>query len=209
MSQEAKRGYQAEVYLALATILQAITMTALGNEIAAAIKELEYPELLWVFATGLLSLVLCITFWYIFVRDYFFGYRVISLTATNHLMLASAIFSIGFLQFIAFQFLGEPRLWLTLVLLSLGVVFLNSWYISHHIVFDRDDIRQAIHYDPGSRLLNIMFLAAVACLVLWYALPAIDTFWFRGFTLVIVGAALVLLVASSVKVFKKHLEVGS
>lgn len=207
MSQEVKRGYQAEVYLALATILQAITLTALGNEIGAAIQELVYPEILWVYATGLLSLVLCITFWYIFVRDYFFGYRVVHLTAMNHLMLASAIFSIGFLQFIAFQFLEDPRLWLTLVLLSLGVVFVNSWYISHHITFDREDIREAVHYDPGSRSLNLSFLAALVCLVLWYALPAIDTALFRGITLVVVAATLVQLIASSVKVFERHLEI--
>jgi hypothetical protein len=207
MSQAFKRGYQAEVYLALATILQGLTLTALGSEIVSAIRELEYPEILWVLATGLLSLILCITFWYIFVRDYFFGYRAVSLTATNHLMLAGAIFSIGFLQFIAFQFLEEPRFWLTLILLSLGVVFVNSWYISHHVVFEREDVREAIHYQPGNRMLIVLLLAALVCLVLWYALPGIDTGWFRLITLAIFAGVLIRLVASSVRIFEKHLEV--
>jgi hypothetical protein len=206
VSRGEKRGYQAEVYLALATILQGLTLTALGSEIVSTIRELEYPGILWVLATGLLSLMLCITFWYIFVRDYFFGYRAISLTAMNHLMLASAIFSIGFLQFIAFQFLEEPRFWLTLVLLSICVVFINSWYISRHIVFDREDVREAIHYLPGSRIFTVLFLAAVVCLLLWYALPGIDTDWFRLITLAIVAGLLIRLIASSVRIFEKHLE---
>jgi hypothetical protein len=204
LRQDEKRGYQAEVYLALATIIQAITLTALGTEVGRAIREMAYPELLWSFVTGLLSLALCITFWYVFVRDYFFGYRAIDLTAMNHLMIASAIFTIGFLQFIAFQFLEDPRLWLTLVLLSLGVVFVNSWYITNHVTFERDDIQEAIHYDPGSRYFNLSFLAALGCLLLWYALPGIDTAWFRGITLGVVAIMLALFVSSSVKIFERQ-----
>jgi hypothetical protein len=204
---EERRGYQAEVYLALATVVQAITLTAVGSDIVLALKELQFPDLLWVFATGFLSLLLCISFWYIFVRDYFFGFRVLPLTAINHFFLATVIFSIGFLQFIAFQFLQDPRLWLTLVLLSIGIVFLNSWYISHSILKTAsEDIRAAVTYDPGSRLFSILFLAAVVCLVLWYVVPPIDTDLFRGITLSIVGAALIQLNVSSVLIFQKHLE---
>jgi hypothetical protein len=79
--QEVRRGYQAEVYLALATVVQAITLTAVGSDIVLALKELQFPDLLWVFSTGFLSLLLCISFWYIFVRDYFFGFRVLPLSA--------------------------------------------------------------------------------------------------------------------------------
>jgi hypothetical protein len=204
---EAKRDYQAEVYLALATVVQGLTLTAVGSEIVAAIKAPQYPGILWVFFTGLLSLLVCISFWYIFVRDYFFGFRVIHLTAVNHFFLASAIFTIGFLQFIAFQFLGDSRVWLTLVLLSIAVVFINSWYISHSIeTIPREDIREAITYDPGSRVFAILYLAALGCLVLWYVVPAIGTDLFRGITLLIVGAALIRLNLSSVQIFQKHLE---
>jgi hypothetical protein len=204
---EVRRGYQAEVYLALATVVQAITLTAVGSDIVLALKELQLPDLLWVFTTGFLSLLLCISFWYIFVRDYFFGFRVLPLSALNHFFLATVIFSIGFLQFIAFQFLQDPRLWLTLVLLSIGIVFLNSWYISHSILKTAsEDIREAVTYDPGSRLFSILFLAAVVCLALWYVVPPIDTDLFRGITLSIVGAALIQLNVSSVLIFQKHLE---
>jgi hypothetical protein len=204
---EEKRGYQAEVYLALATVVQGLTLTAVGSEIVTAIKAPQYPGILWVFFTGLLSLLVCISFWYIFVRDYFFGFRVIHLTAVNHFFLASAIFTIGFLQFIAFQFLGDSQVWLTLVLLSIAVVFINSWYISHSIkTIPREDIRAAITYDPGSRVFAILYLAALGCLVLWYVVPAIDTDLFRGITLLIVGAALIRLNLSSVQIFQKHLE---
>jgi hypothetical protein len=205
--QEVRRGYQAEVYLALATVVQAITLTAVGSDIVLALKELQFPDLLWVFSTGFLSLLLCISFWYIFVRDYFFGFRVLPLSALNHFFLAAVIFSVGFLQFIAFQFLQDPRLWLTLVLLSMGIVFLNSWYISHSILKTAsEDIREAVTYDPGSRVFTILLLAAVVCLVLWYLVPAIDTELFRGLTLLILGAALIQLNVSSVLNFQKHLE---
>jgi hypothetical protein len=204
---EVRRGYQAEVYLALATVVQAITLTAVGSDIVLAIKELPFPELLWVFTTGFLSLLLCISFWYIFVRDYFFGFRVVPLSASNHFFLAAVIFSIGFLQYIAFQFLQDPRVWLTLVLLSIGIVFLNSWYISRSILKTAsEDIRVALNYDPGWRAFTILYMAAVVCLALWYLVPPIDTDLFRGITLSIVGAALIRLNYSSVLIFQKHLE---
>jgi hypothetical protein len=204
---EERRGYQAEVYLALATVVQAITLTAVGSDIVLAIQELPFPDLLWVFLTGFLSLLLCISFWYIFVRDYFFGFRVVPLSASNHFFLATVIFSIGFLQYIAFQFLQDPRVWLTLVLLSIGIVFLNSWYISHSILKTAsEDIRVALDYDPGWRAFTILYMAAVVCLALWYLVPAFDTDLFRGITLSIVGAALIRLNYSSVLIFQKHLE---
>jgi hypothetical protein len=204
---EERRGYQAEVYLALATVVQAITLTAVGSDIVLALKELQFPDLLWVFITGFLSLLLCISFWYIFVRDYFFGFRVVPLSASNHFFLAAVIFSIGFLQYIAFQFLQDPRVWLTLVLLSIGIVFLNSWYISRSILKTAsEDIRVALNYDPGWRAFTILYMAAVVCLALWYLVPAFDTDLFRGITLSIVGAALIRLNYSSVLIFQKHLE---
>ena len=206
-SLEVRKGYQAEVYLALATVVQAITLTALGSDIVLALKVLPFPDLLWVFFTGFLSLLLCISFWYIFVRDYFFGFRVVPLSASNHFFLAAAIFSIGFLQYIAFQFLQDPRVWLTLVLLSIGIVFLNSWYISHSILkAASEDIRVVLTYDPGWRAFTILYMAAVVCLALWYLVPAFDTDLFRGITLLIVGAALIRLNYSSVLIFQKHLE---
>jgi hypothetical protein len=202
------RSYQAEVYLALATIVQAITLTALGSEIVTAIKTLGFPALIWVFATGLLSLFISISFWYVFMRDYFFGFRVITLSPQNHLFLASAIFMMGFLQFIAFHFLADPRLWATLVLLTILVVFVNSWYMSRHVkILEREDIQQAVHYDPGDRMFLILYLLACAGLLLWYLVPAVDTQIFRAAMLLIIGSALVLFNLGAQQVFKKHLEV--
>jgi protein-S-isoprenylcysteine O-methyltransferase Ste14 len=202
------RSYQAEVYLALATIVQAITLTALGSEVVTAIKTLQPPEILWVFATGLLSLYISISFWYIFMRDYFFGFRVLILTPQNHLALAAAIFIMGFLQFIAFHFLAQPRLWLTLVLLTILVMFINSWYMSSSVrLVDREDIRQAVNYDPGAKQFYYLYLALGAGLLAWYLVPAVDGPVFRVAMLVLTAAALVLLNWSAQKVFQRHLEI--
>jgi hypothetical protein len=207
-SPKTNRSYQAEVYLALATIVQAITLTALGSEIVISIKNLAFPDLFWVFATGLLSLFISISFWYIFMRDYFFGFRVVILTPQNHLFLASAIFLMGFFQFIAFHFLSDPRLWLTLVLLTIVVVFVNSWYMGGYVkLLEREDIQQALHYDPGSKLFFVLFTLAFAGLVAWYIFPAVDTLFFRGAILLVIGAALVQFNLSAQKVFARQLEI--
>lgn len=207
-TQNPHRSYQAEVYLALATIVQAITLTALGSEIVIAMKTLRGAELAWIFATGLLSLFISVSFWYIFMRDYFFGFRVIILSPQNHLFLASAIFVMGFLQFIGFHFLAAPRLWLTLVLLTILVMFFNSWYMSVNVkTLDREDIRQAVHYNPGTMPFVILYLLAAAGLLLWYLVPAVDTALFQGAMLALIGAALVLFNLSAQKVFKRHLEI--
>jgi hypothetical protein len=93
------------------------------------------------------------------------------------------------------------------VLLSIGIVFLNSWYISRSILKTAsEDIRVALNYDPGWRAFTILYMAAVVCLALWYLVPPIDTDLFRGITLSIVGAALIRLNYSSVLIFQKHLE---
>jgi hypothetical protein len=205
---DTRRGYQAEIYFALATIIQGIILTAVGTEVAAALRDFILPELWWPLATGLLSLVICFTFWYIFVRDFYFGFRVIEMNAGNHFFLAAAIFTAGFFQFIAFQFLAEPRLWLALVLASMAVVFLNSWYITHHVkVMERIDIRQAFNYSPNQLPFLILTSLAVVCLWLWYLVPTFDTPVFGAFTLSVFGAALVTLNLHSVKVFQRYLEV--
>jgi hypothetical protein len=205
---ETKRGYQAEVYLALATVIQAITLAALGNEIVATLKDPQLPDSIWVIFTGLLSLQLCISFWYLLVRDFFFGYRVINLTAKNHLVVASSIFILGLLQFIAFQFLADPRLWLTLVLMGMGVVLLNAWYTSHNIeIIDKEGAREALQLEPRSNAFIILILIVFGCLILWYLVPGIDTAFFRVFTLGATGAALAVIDISAMHAFQKHLEV--
>jgi hypothetical protein len=205
-----RRDYQAEVYLALGTILQAISLTALGVEVAGAVKHMSAPDLYWSLATGLLSLALCFTFWYIFVRDFFFGFRVITLNAANHFVLAAAIFTVGFLQFIAFQFLSDPRLWLTLVLLSIAVVFANSWYISHKVeLIDQEEIRRAVLYDPNPLYFLVPLGIAAASLIGWYLIPGLDTGLFRSFVLLVTGTALIGLNINSIHIFQRHLETNS
>lgn len=204
---ETKRNYQADVYLALATVIQGLTLTALGDEVVAALKNPQSPVTIWFIITGLLSLQLSISFWYLFVRDYFFGFRVINLTAQNHAVVASFIFVLGFLQFIAFQFLGDPRLWLTLVLVGIGMVLLNAWYQTGSVeIINVEGVQEALQLDRGSIVFIILVLLATGCLVLWYLVPAINTAFFRTITFGITAAALIQLDASAINAFQKHIE---
>jgi hypothetical protein len=204
-----KRNYQAEVYLALATVIQAITLTALGNEVVVTLKNPQASISIWIVVTAILSLQLCISFWYLFVRDYFFGFRMINLTAMNHMVIASFIFILGFLQFIAFQFLAEPRLWLTLVLMGIGMVLLNAWYTSGNIaIVNVEGAHEVMQLDRGSNLFFTFVLVAVGCLILWYSVPSIDTVYFRVITFGVAFAALFQLNASAIRAFQKHLEAG-
>jgi len=205
--QALKSTYQAEVYLALATIIQAITVTALGNELVVTIKNPQFPDLYWAFVTGLLSLLICITVWYLFIRDYFYGYRLVVMTAKNHLVFASAIFLLGFFQFIAFQFLTQPRLWLTLVIVGVLIVFLNSIYMSRAVTFvPKESAKEVVEVEMSSNLFLIMMFIATVGLVLWYLVPSIDTLLFRVVTLGAVGIGFLALDKGAIQSFQKHLD---
>lgn len=202
-----KSSYQAEVYLALATIIQAITVTALGNELVVTIKNPQFPDFYWALVTGLLSLLICITVWYLFIRDYFYGYRLVVMTAQNHLVFASAIFLLGFFQFIAFQFLTQPRLWLTLVTVGVLIVFLNSIYMSRAVTFvPKESAKQVVEVEMGSNLFLIMMSIATIGLILWYLVPSIDTLVFRMVTLGAVGIGFLALDKGAIQSFQKHLD---
>jgi hypothetical protein len=206
---EVKRGYQADVYLALATVVQAITLTSLGSEVVARLRDPQAPLSAWVVVTGLLSLQICVTFWYLFVRDYFFGFRVISLTATNHIVAATFIFLLGFLQFIAFQFLGEPRLWLTLILAGIVLVLLHGVYTAGSVrIAAVRGAEEVISLERGAGVFLTLIGLALAALVLWYAVPGLDTPLYTGLALAVTAAALTALAVSSVRAFQAHLDAG-
>ncbi|MFU8771449.1 MAG: hypothetical protein ACNA8H_03405 [Anaerolineales bacterium] len=129
------------------------------------------------------------------------------MTAKNHLVFASAIFLLGFLQFIAFQFLTQPRLWLTLVVAGVLVVFLNSIYMSRAVTFiPKESAKQVVELEMGSNLFLIMILIASIGMILWYIMPSIDTFLFRMITMGAVGIGFIALVIGAVNTFQKHLD---
>jgi hypothetical protein len=205
---EFKRNYQAEVHFALGAVIQGITVAALGNELAAALRELPFPGAIWVFVTGLQSLILCIAFWYTFMNNYFFGFRVINLTARTHFLFAALYLVLGLQQLIAIQFLDVPRLWMTFYVLLIATTLANSWTSAHVKVVDRSAVRQALAYDPGSKSFLITFVLALVCLIAWYVVPGLDTNLFRALALSISGLGLVLFVIYYIQVFQRHLDVA-
>jgi hypothetical protein len=205
---EIKRTYQAEVHFALGAVIQGITVAALGGQLAAALRELPFPGAIWVFMTALQSMLLVIAFWYTFMNNYFFGFRVINLTAGAHLVYAVLYLVLGLLQLTAIHFLESPRLWLTFYLLLIATTMAGSWITQHVTVIRRKQIEEALNYDPGARLFLITVLLVLLIVIIWYAVPGIDSDWFRLLALSASGAGLILFIHHRVQIFQKHLDVA-
>lgn len=203
---EVKRNYQAEVHFALGAVIQGITVAALGSELASAVRSLPFPNLLWVFATGLQSLLLCIIFWYTFMNNYFFGFRIINLTAKTHLFFAAFYLVLGLQQLIANQFLNMPRTWMTFYVLLIVTMFIGSWVTSHIAVISKKGAQQALEYDPGSRAFNVCFILSALVLLLWYLIPDIAIDLFQAGALILSGMGLIFFTIYYVQVFQKHLD---
>jgi subtilisin family serine protease len=203
---EGKRSYQAEVHFALGAVIQGVTVAALGSELAGALKNLPLPGAQWVFVTGLQSLLVAIAFWYKFMDDYFFGFRVINMTAWAHFQFAAVYLVLGLLQLIAIQFLAAPRSWLTVYVIMIGTTVASSWITRHITVIANAKVQQALNYDPGSKLFVLTFALALGCLLLWHIVPGLDTGFFAGIALAVSGASLLLFIVYSIRVFQRHLD---
>ena len=204
---EQKRDYQAEVHFALGAVIQGITVAALGNEAVAALRSLPSPDAVWALVTGAQSLLLCILFWYTFIEHYFFAFRVINLTARTHFAFAAHYLVLGLLQLMAIQFLDQPRLWMTFYVLLIAATVAGSWLSSSVTNIDDDDVRQALHYDPGSRAILVIFFLSVGCLMAWYGVPGGDTDLVRAAALSVSGLQLILFTVYYIRLFQRRLDV--
>ena len=202
---ERERNYQAEVHFALGTIIQGVTVAALGDEIAAALRSLPFPGASWTFLTGFQSLLLCILFWFTFVDHYFFGFRVIRLTAQTHFMFAVLYLILGLLQLIAIRFLDIPHLWMTVYVLLIATTLIGSWLLSRVTLLHEEGARSVLEYDPGSKAFVLTFFLSLGCIITWYALPGLDSDVFRAVALSISGIGLVIFAVYSIRVFQRHL----
>jgi hypothetical protein len=202
-----KRGYQADVHFALGAVIQGVTVAALGGEIAFSLKNFILPDTLWILATGLLSFLVVLTFWVSFLNNYFFGFRVIVLNAKMHVLYSAQYLLLGLLQLVAINFLDNPRMWLTFLVLLFLVAILGSWYLFRSIVIvDDENIRQALEYDPGEKILNILFLVVLLILFAWYVFPALDTPLYHAAALTAAFLTLAVFNLNFIKVFQRHLE---
>ena len=205
---ETKGEYQAQVHFALGAVIQGITVAALGNEVAGALRVLPFPGATWIFVAGLQSLLLCIAFWYNFMDNYFFGFRVANLTAKTHFFSATLYLILGLQQLMAIHFLDIPRLWMTFYVLLILTTFAGSLIFQHAMLHvDDENVRQALDYDPGSRLFLVIFLILSILLILWYVLPGIDTSLFRAVVLSISGLHLIFFIIQGIKRFQRHLDI--
>jgi hypothetical protein len=204
-----KRGYQAEVHFGLGAVIQGVTVAALGAEVASAIQEFVFPETLWILGTGLLSFILCLTFWVSFINNYFFGFRVVVLNARMHVLFSAQYLLLGLLQLMAIHFLANPRLWLTFFVLLFLVAILGSLFLYRNMVVIGDEnVRKAIEYDPGANIFNGLFVLSLLLLIFLYIFPAINTPIFNAAALFAALLTLVVFNLNFLKVFQKHLDVG-
>jgi hypothetical protein len=204
---ERKRNYQAEVHFALGAVIQGVTVAALGNEVAAALRELPFPGAGWVFVAAAQSLFLCIIFWYRFMDNYYFGFRVINLTAMAHFLFACLYLVLGILQLMAIGFLDLPRVWMSCYVLLVAATLAGSWLSSSVTVIKESEVRKAFAYDPGSRAFLVTFVLSAALLLAWFLIPGIDTGLFRALAFTVSGLGLAVFTVYSIRVFQRHLDV--
>ena len=202
---EREVNYQAEVHFALGTIIQGVTVAALGDEVATALRSLPFEGAPWVFLTGVQSLLLCILFWFTFVDHFFFGFRVIRLKAQTHFMFAVFYLILGLLQLIAIRFLDIPRLWMTVYLLLIATTSIGSWLLSRVTLLHEEGARSALEYNPGSKVFVLTFFLSLGFIIAWYALPGLESDVFRAAALFTSGIGLVLFAVYSIRVFQQHL----
>lgn len=204
-----RRNYQAEVHFALGAIIQGIIVAALGDEVAGILRTQSLLESIPVFFAAAQSLLICIIFWYRFMDDYFFGFRVIVMTANTHFFFACLYLVLGLQQLVAIRFVDVPRAWMALYVLLIATTVLGSRLLSSRArIIDREGVREALDYDPGSKMFLVTYIVAVLCLLAWYAIPGVGVFWFEMAALSVSALGLVLLAVSSIRMFRRHLEVG-
>ncbi len=204
-----RRNYQAEVHFALGAVIQGIIVAALGDEVASVLRTQSLLESIPVFFAAAQSLLICIVFWYRFMDDYFFGFRVLVMTANTHFFFACLYLVLGLQQLVAIRFVDAPRAWMTLYVLLIATTVLGSRLVSARAqIINEAGVRAALDYDPGSKMFLATYVASVLCLVLWNVIPAVNVVWFHMLALTISAVGLVLLAVFSIRVFRRHLDVG-
>lgn len=202
---ERERNYQAHVHFALGGVIQGLMLAALAGEVATVVRTFTYPDSIWIAFTALQSLMLCILFWYRFMDNFIFGFRVINLTAGSHYLFSVHHLLLGLLQFIAIRFLGDARTWLTLFVLLVITTQVFSYFSSNLQIIQQEGAIEALSYEPDTRYLVIFTVLAVLLLVLWYLLPGLESGLFKGITLTVSFVSILAFTDYSIKIFQRHL----
>jgi hypothetical protein len=203
---ERERNYQAHVHFALGGIIQGLMLAALAGELAGALRDFSYPATLWILVAALQSLLLCILFWYRFMDNFIFGFRVINLSAQTHFLFATHHLVLGLLQFLAIRFLYDSRLWLTFYALLILTTQGFAVFSSHMKVIDKEGADAALAYEPNTRFLLVTVGLVLLSLVVWYLFPGLDTDRFRAVALTFSGLSIIAFILYSIKVFEHHLD---
>lgn len=203
---ERERNYQAHVHFALGGIIQGLMLAALAGELATALRDFTYPGTIWILVTALQSLLLCILFWYRFMDNFMFGFRVINLSAKAHFLFAAHHLVLGLLQFLAIRFLYDSRLWLTLYALLILTTQGFSFYSNHLKIIKAEGAEATLTYEPDTRFLMITVSLTLIALVIWYLIPGLGTNLYRAAALTISGLSIIAFIVYSIKVFEHHLD---
>lgn len=203
---EKERNFQAHVHFALGGIIQGLMLAALAGELANVIRDFTHPDTTWLLVTAFQSLMLCILFWYRFMDNFIFGFRVINLNARSHFLFAAHHLVLGLLQFLAIRFLFDSRLWLTFYALLVLTTQTFSNFSSHMTIIKDDGAEEALTYEPDTRFLLLTVSLTMVILVCWYIFPGLDSGLFRASALTLSGLSIVAFISYSIKVFEHHLN---
>lgn len=203
---ERERNFQVHVHFALGGIIQGLILAALAGELANALKTFTYPASLWTLITALQSFLLIILFWFRFMDNFIFGFRVINLNAKTHFLFAAHHLILGLLQFLAIRFLYDTRLWLTFYALLILTTQGFSYLSSHLQIIEQDGAKAALSYEPETKFLLSAVSLTMVTLVGWYLFPGLESDLFRAVAVLFSGASIIAFILYSIKVFDHHLN---
>jgi hypothetical protein len=166
-----RRAFQAKVHFALGTIIQGLTVGALASEVAGFARGSPAAGTGWFLAASTLSLCLCILFWFRFMDNYHFGFRVVAMNARAHLFLAVLHMLLGLQQLVAIGLLDAPRPWFTMYVMLVGTMLVGARLSSLLLEPDGDDAARALDDEPGARGIFLSFTLSLVLLVAWYLWP--------------------------------------
>lgn len=197
--------FQADVHFALGTVIQGVTMAALGSELADLLRSGQALENPWIWATAIQSFAICIVFWYSFMDNFYLGFRSIVLSATGHFLIASQYLTLGILQILAIRYIDRPESWFIFFTLILLVTLSGSLIRGiRHINVEDQKLREAIQYSPGIGLFPGAFIICCLLLVIgWIFSP--DSYWYRIVLMGASGISLALFIRIYRLIFTKHL----
>jgi hypothetical protein len=157
-----------EIYLGVATVIQGITIGVLGQSVYN--YGLVWPPDWMTWTLIISSLMVALIYWLEFVMGYLYLYRLILLTAADHLIVTLVYFAMGVCQIAAYNLVKTPTLWFGAISLLVFIAALYSAYLGRVLRRSRlrqDPLSTQIESEHNKLTLGLSFTFGLLLLCTW------------------------------------------